>query len=464
MADDSKDDLSSLPSWLSALRALPVWIFGALTLAGWATCYILLTVPTYKDVDLAPFRQQWGFWIFTGTLTFTLLAVARFIDMLINGLATRSADSAALKVLKFVRLSQDSWWHLAKQPDDSTLTQIALSCQVSNTGDRPVGLVNVRMTKPAAKLVSGMVLLPDNNSPYHSRSHAVPAHGTAKASVHLMAQGALGRRGRPITVTIGLIDQFGHEYRVKWVDLRTGDRPATVPLGQHTARLKAAAHGLFARLGIVAPPPVPPAPMMPWTFEDGSEYLAQCRVVLQEEKRNYEARGRRSGKLGSLSVGLQSEPNNGWTTDGDVPKLLWDEANAAPITSPNLNIVLRVWNGLSPEHKANVEGFLLTLLSKNSGYADIGYFIFLALHRMGRTIDALTTARAHLAGDKVFGYSNVLGALSAVVSHEHFAMEDSLFSSILIALEGDTESDFRLRKKINFARVEQMNQAATYNA
>ena len=35
---------------------------------------------------------------------------------------------------------------------------------------------------------------------------------------------------------------------------------------------------------------------------------------------------------------------------------------------------------------------------------------------MDRTIDALTAARAHLAGDRVYGYSNLLGTLSAIVN------------------------------------------------
>jgi hypothetical protein len=99
-----------------------------------------------------------------------------------------------------------------------------------------------------------------------------------------------------------------------------------------------------------------------------------------------------------------------------------------------------------------LERYLLSQLHRESPFADVAYFVFLALHRMGRTIDALKTARTFLAGDKVFGYSNLLGTLSAVISHEHFEIVPDLYPLILDALAGDDE--FKLREKINLARFE----------
>jgi hypothetical protein len=72
---------------------------------------------------------------------------------------------------------------------------------------------------------------------------------------------------------------------------------------------------------------------------------------------------------------------------------------------------------------------------------------------MSRTTDALSDARSHLAGDSVYGYSNVLGTLAAVVSREHFTIEPALFARIQKVLEGDPEYDFRLAEKINLARL-----------
>ncbi|NJO34982.1 MAG: hypothetical protein HC869_19560 [Rhodospirillales bacterium] len=72
---------------------------------------------------------------------------------------------------------------------------------------------------------------------------------------------------------------------------------------------------------------------------------------------------------------------------------------------------------------------------------------------MNRTIDALQTARTFLSGDRVFGYSNLLGALSALVSHEYLKIDRDSYPQILDILAGDEEPDFRLRQKINAAQL-----------
>ena len=160
------------------------------------------------------------------------------------------------------------------------------------------------------------------------------------------------------------------------------------------------------------------------------------------------------GGLGSLNVSLQSEPNFGWTTQGNVPALLWPKDKAKRLDSPNLVTLLSLYDGLEDSARRELQEYLLSHLNKLSRYADVSYFTFLALHRMQRTIDALTAARRDLSGDKVFGYSNLLGTLSAVISHEHFDMDPNLYPQIQKALLGDEEHNFRLTEKINLARLE----------
>jgi hypothetical protein len=198
---------------------------------------------------------------------------------------------------------------------------------------------------------------------------------------------------------------------------------------------------------------------MPWTYNVGSESIGITESLLAEEKRNYAANGRQRGGLGSLNVGLQSEPNHGWTTQGKTPKLLWDTGEGTSVTSPNLERLLRVHTALAMEEKNNQERYLLAQLCKESPFAEVAYFVFLALHRVGRTIDAVATARKFLASDKVYAYSNLLGTLSAIVSHEHHDIDPNLYPLILNALAGDEEPDFRLREKINLARLEFLDRA-----
>jgi hypothetical protein len=194
----------------------------------------------------------------------------------------------------------------------------------------------------------------------------------------------------------------------------------------------------------------------PAEWQHGGKFQ-KVDFILNEERRNYAANGRIRGGLGSLNVTLQSEPNSGWTEVGSVPSLLWDKRKAKHIESPNASRLIKLHAALSDAEKDDLERYLLSHLDKRSPYAEVGYFIFFALHRMGQTIAGLQTARLHLAGDKVYGYSNLLGTLSAIVSHEHFQIERDLYPLMLEALAGDTENDFRLTEKINLARLQHLD-------
>lgn len=215
-----------------------------------------------------------------------------------------------------------------------------------------------------------------------------------------MIRGALARQGKAIRVSLGVTDQFGDEYQLKDIMIRTHQpvlpkAPWKVRIASHLRKVPGLRSG-------AQPESLPAEWQHGGTFEDAD-------LILNEERRVYAAHGRREGGLGSLNVGLQSAP----------PSLLWDKEHAKRIDSTNTARLIKLHSALDDAGRASLEQYLLTHLHKSSPYADVSYFIFLGLHRMGRTIDALQAARARLAGDKVYGYSNVLGILSALVSHEH---------------------------------------------
>jgi len=85
-------------------------------------------------------------------------------------------------------------------------------------------------------------------------------------------------------------------------------------------------------------------------------------LILNEEKRAYAANGRIRGGLGSLDVGLQSEPNYGWTEEGRVPVLLWDEAEAITVHSPNVAPIIRLHKELNHATRGDCEEYLLSHL------------------------------------------------------------------------------------------------------
>lgn len=307
---------AEVPAFLSALRALPLWIILGLALAG----YAVLFAPPFADVELAVFRRTWGVWVWVEAVFFTVLFVVGICDWAISAFSAHRRDQAARHILRLIPLSRQSWWHLAKQQDDSFVSQIDFECQITNTTDRAVQLVKVRLLRPRSKQLNAFVLLPMDGSLYHRHDFPVRPHSTVTASIHLMVRGALATQGKPIRITVSVTDQFGEEYKLKHLTVVTLDPPATAPA--LLARLRTLGNSIALACRMKNKPMKSPSPPMPWTFEAGHSYLTNCDSILDEERRCYAVRGRTVGQLRSLNVGLQSEPNFGVTTVGNIPSLL----------------------------------------------------------------------------------------------------------------------------------------------
>jgi len=432
---------------LSILRTLPVWVLGGLAAAG----YAILFLPGFGGVNPEPFRAKYGIFIWIEAVFFSILAAARALDWAITTYREQHKMAKARRALRLVPLHFQCWWVLAKQPDNSFISQIRLDIEAANVTDQPVRIVKASLIKPRAKgdLVHADVSLPMAGSPYHDARHPVPPHDTVTAHLHLMVRGSLAAQGHSLRVTLQITDQFGDEYRLKGVVLRSMEPLLPrLPWSQRVLSVLARPYRVRAEKRAQ----VEEARRLSSEWNHGGSF-AEVDLILNEEKRAYAARGRINGGLGSLNVGIQSEPGFGGTAVGHVPTLLWDKELAVAVDSPNLQRLLKLHGTLDETRTGDVERYLLSHLHRSSRYADVGYFIFLALHRIGRTVDALTAARLHLAGDTVYGYSNVLGTLAAVVSREHFAIDPALYPQIQKALEGDPEYDFRLTEKINLARL-----------
>lgn len=437
---------------LSVLRNLPLWIIIGLAFAG----YAVLFIPPFGGITTEKFRQNWGVWVWVEAITFSILAIVRVLDAGITYYWANKRTSEAHRFLRFVPLLQQNWWHLAKQQDDSYVSQISFDMQISNVSENPVQIVKVRLIRPKkTEYLHAEILLPMKGSPYHSHKHPVPPCGTVRSTVHIMVRGKIEDQGSPLRITLGITDQYGEEYKLKNILIRSNDK--------HGAKrsIKKILHDLITQCSRLInhrnDNDKREVPIIPWTNSADAEYIGLCTAILNEEKRQYAARGRRSGGLGSLNVTLQSEPNLGWTMLGDVQQLLWGKNQGKIVASNNLERLFRIYKSLSNSDKDNMERYLLSQLQKQSPFVEVAYFVFLSLHRMGRTIDALKTARSFLAGDKVFGYSNLLGTLSAIISHEHFNIDLNLYSQILEVLDGDDEYDFKLREKINLAKLERLD-------
>lgn len=427
---------------LSALRILPVWLLTGLAV----TCWLVLAVPSFGGVDIDAFRKEHGGWFLFGAICFTALAVARITEAITRHVVARRSERAARRVLTFAPVANQTWWHLARQQDLSEHTQVSSECLVTNSGSVPLRITNVEVFPTKGYAVRAFAFLASQHGEYGS-AHPAPARGTTRLDFHAMISGRLQRKGAPLRLSVRFTDSSGEQYTLRRLTFPTRDKPDPMPsLAERVSRMLGGANA--------APPPQ--AQPHPWTFEFGHPYLDSMAVVLGEERRNYAARGRTHGLLGSLNINTRSEPGGAWTREGQVKELLWDESAAQKVSSPLLDQLLGIHGPLSPADKDNAERYLLTLLNKTGPYASIAYFIFVALHRLGRTTDALEAARSFLAGDTVHGYSNLLAALSGLISHEHATFSDGLLTQIMAVRAGDEEYDFYLREKINSARLRRL--------
>lgn len=438
---------------LSALRNLPAWLLGGLAAAGFA----VLFVPGFGGIDPQDFLNKWGGTVWFLTITLSILSVARALDSSMQAYRAHRKAAEGQRSLRLVPRPSEGWWHLAKQQDDSLVSQISLGIEAANRSDHPVRIVKARLIWPRTKgkLQRANMMLPMAGSPYYSNKHPVPPGESVTASLDLTVRGAIARQGRPLRVTIGVTDQFGEEYILPRIVIPTHD--SVLPDIPWTKRLFDLWEGIISPCAEAAELHATSSQLLEW---QNKKEFEEVDLVLNEERRAYAARGRYRGELGSLNVGLASEPNFGWTEVGSVPALLWDKAQAKPVESANATLLVNLHNASDESTQDSIERYLLSHLHKASPYADVAYLIFLALHRVGRTVDAIQAARTHLSGDKVYGYSNMLGALSAIVSHEHVNIDPACLSKILEVLGEDAEQNFRLREKINLARVRQLEQRA----
>lgn len=175
----------------------------------------------------------------------------------------------------------------------------------------------------------------------------------------------------------------------------------------------------------------------------------KINLVLNEEKRAYFANGRMRGGLGSFNIRV----GGGWTTVGQIPKLISDVPSLKTINSPNSDLLLKLYGALNSSEKEEFATTLISYLSKDTIYFDVAYLVFFVLHRVGKTIEAIEQARISLKGDTKFGFSNMLGMLSKIVQNEHSFISDDVLQSIETAMSGETEHTFNLVETINSARL-----------
>ena len=180
-------------------------------------------------------------------------------------------------------------------------------------------------------------------------------------------------------------------------------------------------------------------------------------LVLAEEVRAYSANGRIGGGLGSMNVTLQTGvPNLGYSTRGEIPQLLFDTSDPNVISSPNSNILLKLYSSLDGDGKRSFETYLIAHLRKDSPYAEVAYLNLFVLYKVGALLRALNAAMRTLPSDEKISYDNMLAMLSLVISREYLEIDPETYEKIKLMLQRTVGYDFWLEKKVNLALLKHL--------
>jgi hypothetical protein len=184
---------------ISILRTLPVWVLAGLAFAG----YAILFLPGFAGVNPEPYRAKYGIFIWIEAVSFSILAITRALDSSITAYGARRKMAADRRALRLVPLHHQCWWHLAKQQDNSFVSQIRVDIEAANVTDQPVRIVKASLIRPRSKgdLLYADVSLPMAGSPYHDPRHPVPPHDSVTADLNLMVRGSLAPQGKSLQLT-----------------------------------------------------------------------------------------------------------------------------------------------------------------------------------------------------------------------------------------------------------------------
>jgi len=153
-------------------------------------------------------------------LILTLLAVVFAVFAAFKTRAERRNTGLAL-----IADEQQSFWHHAKQPDGSTMTQFALRFHATNTNDGSIHLSKVRLNWPwvCRKYILGATLMTQHSKQdLYDSDFPIQAHARRACSANIMALGTIGGAGRKksMRVSIGVQDHGGRWHKLVFRGLR----------------------------------------------------------------------------------------------------------------------------------------------------------------------------------------------------------------------------------------------------
>jgi hypothetical protein len=186
---------------LDAMKQWPLWLFIAIALS--LTVFVI--VPDFRNLAPPAISAALVFstivaWIFTCTR-----AAKPLTEVVLAYLHHRDQS----RYFFVTPIDHQSHWHVSKQPDGSSVTQVGVHCMVKNRSTEPLYIMKARVIKPK---IRGEVLpgLVGTRAPDAS-IYGAPHFGYCT----LLIRGVPRQKAGAMQATIEFEDADGHRERIK---------------------------------------------------------------------------------------------------------------------------------------------------------------------------------------------------------------------------------------------------------
>ena len=157
--------------------------------------------------------QEYGLYLIVAAVVFAVLAAFKMRAERRNTGLSLIADE------------QQSFWHHAKQPDGTVLTQFEFRFHATNMSEGSIHLSKVRLNWPwvsRKRIFTTHLMTQHPNQGAYGSEFAIKAHSRRACSAHLMVRGTVGgaRRKKPIRVSMSVQDHGGRWHKLIFPLLR----------------------------------------------------------------------------------------------------------------------------------------------------------------------------------------------------------------------------------------------------
>ncbi len=195
-------------SWIASL--LKLWVRGSVFL--WALTAALVTLSAWllmlEKLEDNPTLNEWSMITIPSALVCFVFA------------CFKTYQEQTVKTMAFVVDDQQSFAHVASQPDGRKITQISLRGHVTNLTRGSIYPNAIRLIRPNAHVEHKVLLTNAQNGRLFGSDYPIPPGQRAEFSAHLMVRGSHAKPGRTKTVVVAISDQVNHWHRVEFKKLK----------------------------------------------------------------------------------------------------------------------------------------------------------------------------------------------------------------------------------------------------